>query len=113
MGIVAVRFQDRPELWDTMPDISAEVWPEYNTHGDVLNRYWPGLTDEFGAFQFALYDEEAGEVLAEGHTAPCAWDGTDAGLGEGIDEAIAAAFECRERGERPTAVCALAAEVRP
>jgi GNAT superfamily N-acetyltransferase len=113
MGIVAVRFQESPGLWDAIPDISAEVWPEYNTHGDVLNRYWPRLMEEFGAFQFALYDEEADEVLAEGHSAPCSWDRTEEGLGEGIDEMIAAAFESRERGEGPTALCALAAEVRP
>ena len=52
-----------------MPDISAEVWPQYNRHGDVLNRYWLRREEDFGAFQFALYDEDAGEVLAEGHTA--------------------------------------------
>jgi hypothetical protein len=34
-------------------------------------------------------------------------------LGEGIDETIAAAFAGRERSERPTVLCALAAEVRP
>jgi GNAT superfamily N-acetyltransferase len=113
MGIVAVRFDERPALWDELPDIGAEVWPEYNRHGDILNRYWPHLEREFGAFQFALYDEETGEVLAEGHTAPCPWDGSAQGLGEGIDEMIVAAFEARARGRRPTALCALAAEVRP
>ncbi len=52
-------------------------------------------------------------VLAEGHTIPLAWDGTDAGLGPGIDATMAAAFELRSAGGRPTAVSALAAEIPP
>ena len=52
------------------------------------------------------------EVLAEGHTIPCAWDGTVEGLGEGIDAMIADAFELRKRLQ-PTALGALAAEIRP
>ena len=39
MGIVAYRFSERPELWERISDLSAEVWPEYNRHGDILNRY--------------------------------------------------------------------------
>lgn len=110
---MAVRFAEQPELWDDMPAIEAEVWPEYNRHGDVLNRLWPGLEEEFGAFQFALLDDASGEVLAEGHTAPCAWDGSPDGLGDGIDAMMSAAFATRERGEPASALCALAAEVRP
>ncbi len=113
MGIVAVRYEERPGLWEEMPDISAEVWPEYNRHGEILNSYWPRLYDEFGAFQFVLCDQDEGEVLAEGHTAPCPWDGSDEGLGEGIDEMILTAFDAHHRGEPPGALCALAAEVRP
>ena len=112
MGVVAVRYRDRPALWDEMPDITSEVWPEYNRHGDVLNRYWGGLYDEFPDYQFVLYDEQDEEVLAEGHTIPCVWDGSVAGLGEGINALLAATFEARRRSE-PTALCALAAEIRP
>jgi GNAT superfamily N-acetyltransferase len=113
MGIVAVSYETGPNRWEQMPDITSEVWPEYNQHGDVLNRYWGRLYDEFPAFQFMLYDESTGEVVAEGHTAPCVWDGTLDGLGDGIDSMIIAAFEARARCDRPTALCALAAEIRP
>jgi hypothetical protein len=41
------------------------------------------------------------------------WDGTDAGLGPGIDATVTAAFELRAAGGRPSAVSALAAEVPP
>jgi GNAT superfamily N-acetyltransferase len=54
-----------------------------------------------------------GEVLGEGHTVPCCWDGTTDGLGKGIDAMVIAAFEAHEAGRRPTALCALAAEIRP
>jgi GNAT superfamily N-acetyltransferase len=112
MDVVAVRYRDRRALWDDMPDIEGEVWPEYNRHGDVLNRYWGRLYDEFPDYQLVLYDEQDEEVLAEGHTVPCVWDGTIAGLGERIDELVTARFEARSRSQ-PTAVCALAAEITP
>jgi hypothetical protein len=91
----------------------GEIWPEYNLHGDVMNRYWGRLTDELPDFQFVLYDDADDQVLAEGHTIPCRWDGTTAGLGPGIDHAIAGGFSLHETGGVPNALCALAAEVLP
>ena len=88
------------------------MWPEYNHHGEVLNRYWGRLFEDFPEFQFVLYDDQDG-VLAEGHTVPCAWDGTTDGLGDGIDAMIAGAFAAREAGHRPTALGVLAAEIKP
>lgn len=112
-GVQRVRFSERPELWDRSGEITAEVWPEYNQHGDVMDVYWGRLFEEFPAYQFVLHDPEKQEVVAEGHTAPCRWDGTPEGLGDGIDAMIAAAFEAREAGREPNALCALAAEIRP
>lgn len=108
-----VRYSERPELWDDLDGLTGEVWPEYNTHGEVLNKYWSRLYDYFPDWQFILYDREEQIVLAEGHTVPVAWDGADSGLGPGIDATIAAAFELRERGGQPTAVSAMAAEIPP
>jgi len=45
-------------------DLSSQVWPEYKLHGDVTNRYWARLYDDFPDFQFVLYDDEQDEVLA-------------------------------------------------
>ena len=101
-----VRYSERPELWDAISDLSGEVWPEYNQHGERLNQYWSQLYDVFPEWQFVLYDPGDRTVLAEGHTIPAAWDGTDAGLGPGIDATIAAGFELRAAGGQPTAVCA-------
>jgi GNAT superfamily N-acetyltransferase len=113
MAFTVIRYSERPALWEDTADISHEVWPEYNQHGDVLGPYWGRLFDEFADYQFALFDGESQEVTAEGHTAPCDWDGTTEGLGDGIDAMIVAAFEARAADRPPTALCALAAEVRP
>ena len=74
-----VRYSERPELWDSIAGLSSEVWPEYNRHGDVLGQYWDQLHETFPEWQFVLVAPGAGEVLAEGHTIPVAWDGTDPG----------------------------------
>src|SRR2546421_2195137 len=112
-AMTVIRYSERPELWDEIANLSGEVWPTYNLHGDVLNRYWERLYDDLPDFQFVLYDDEADEVHAEGHSAPCCWDGTSEGLGDGIDAMITTAFEGQAETREPNALCALAAEIRP
>jgi len=106
-----IRYSERPELWAELDN--SGVWPEYNMHGEDLNKYWARLYDDFPAWQFILYDRDDQLVLAEGHMIPVCWDGTDAGLGPGIDATIAAGFGLRAAGGQPTAVSALAAEIPP
>jgi len=101
---------ERPELADR---VDFNVWPAYNTHGDVLNRYWERLYDDFPEFQFVLYDEDEDVVLAEGHTIPCTWDGTPDGLPAGIDGMIELGVALREEGREPNALSAMAIEIRP
>lgn len=113
MAIQVIRYSDRPELWKDTATTTREVWPEYDLHGEDPEGYWDRLLDAFPEFQFILYDDDQREVIAEGHTIPCDWDGTPEGLREGISAMLAAAFHAREAGRRPTALCALAAEVRP
>lgn len=109
MNLELVRYSERPELWERSGDVSAEVWPEYNLHGDVLNPNFGRIFDAFPGFQFALCDDD-GQVVAEGHSAPCPWDGTTEGLGDGIDHMLLAALHA---SSPPTTLCALAAEIRP
>jgi GNAT superfamily N-acetyltransferase len=105
-----VTWAERPELADHgIP--SGEVWPEYNLHGDVFAEYWGALEEEFPEFQFALLDGDV--VVAEGHTAPLAWDGADATLPAGIDDALRAAVLARRAGDPVDTLCAMAAEVSP
>jgi hypothetical protein len=99
-----VRYSERPELWEGTGELFADIWPEYNQHGAILNHYWGQLYEVFPQWQFLLCDPGSGDVLAEGHTIPVAWDGSDAGLGPGIDAAIAAGFQLHAASGQPTCV---------
>ena len=100
---------ERPDLWERGIE-SADVWPEYNLHGDVLNQWWGLLDQELADLQFVLHDDETDTVVAEGHTAAFAWDGDDASLPDGIDRAIEVAFRDHRAGTPVDTLCALAAE---
>ena len=67
MAVAAIRYSENSGLWERIGDLSAEVWPEYNLHGDVLSQFWNRLYEVFPDYQFVLYDQEAEEVLAEAH----------------------------------------------
>jgi hypothetical protein len=41
MAVTLVRFGDRPQLWQQIRQLSDEVSPEYNVHGEVVSRWWP------------------------------------------------------------------------
>lgn len=100
---------ERPDLWER--GISSQsVWPEYNLHGDVLNLWWGHLDEELADFQFVLYDEAQDEVVAEGHTGPLWWSGSDEALPDGIDAAIELIFSRSRAGKPVNTLCALAAE---
>ena len=101
---------ERPDLADR---VDFDVWPAYNTHGDVLNRYWSRLSEDFPEFQFVLYDEDEDVVLGEGHTIPCTWDRTPEGLSAGIDGMLELGLALREDGREPDALSAMAIEIRP
>jgi hypothetical protein len=103
-----VTWAERPDLADRGP-ASADVWPEYNLHGDVFDEYWAAALEELPEFQFALCEENA--VLAEGHTGPLAWDGDDAALPDGIDDALRQVVGARRSGTPVDTLCALAAEI--
>jgi len=107
-----VRYTERPDLWERGDGLFADVWPEYNVHGDVIATYWGRLYEEFPQWQFVLLGEDE-QVMARGHSIPVAWDGTDAGLGPGIDATIIAGFDLRATDGKPTALSALAAEIPP
>jgi hypothetical protein len=107
--LVMVTAAERPDLWERgIP--SAQVWPEYNLHGDVVNEWWGLLDEELPSYQFVLYDPATDEVVAEGHTGPLRWDGIDANLPRSFDDTIVNVFtDVRAGGELDT-LCALAAE---
>jgi GNAT superfamily N-acetyltransferase len=102
------RYADRPDLlairWETL---SQPAFPEYMNHNVPGNKYWGSLYDDFPDFQLALLDGD--ELVAELHSVPTAWDGSETDRPAGWDEAFLRAFESR----RPADVlCALAIAVR-
>ena len=109
MTLSLYTVSERPDLWER-GIASEDVWPEYNLHGDVLNQHWGKLDQELPDYQFVLYDDETDEVLAEGHTAPLAWDGDDATLPDGIDKVLEQVFAADADRSAATTLCALAAE---
>lgn len=111
-SLAAYTWAERPDLADRAEWLTAEVWSECDLHGDV-RASWDRLRDEFPDFQFVVMDERADEVVAEGHTIPCAWDGTTEGLPAGFDGALEDGFRLRGAGEPPTALSALAIEMTP
>ena len=72
-------------------ELTRDVIPEYNNHGDVLNVYWGRLIEELPDFQFHVVDGD--EILARARSIPVRWDGTLDDLPAGIDGAIARGFD--------------------
>jgi GNAT superfamily N-acetyltransferase len=104
-----VRYADRPDLRAIrFETLSRRTFPEYMHHNQSGTRFWRRLYDEHPDFQLALLDGD--ELVAELHSVPAPWDGTDGDLPSGWDEAFVRAFES---GRAPTVLCALAISVRP
>ena len=101
---------ERPDLFRRGSELTVDIWPVYNTHGEVLSVYWGRLAEEFAEFQFVVYEGETEEVLAQGHSIPCAWDGTLEGLPAGIDEVVQRGFDPGAAAGRGT-LAGLAVEV--
>src|SRR5438105_430232 len=83
---------ERPDLSERAWELTKDVLPEYNNQGDILNVYWPRLTEERPDFQFNLVGE-GDEILARARSIPIRWDGTVEDLPGGIDGAIARGFD--------------------
>ena len=104
-----VRYADRPDLLKVrFRTLAGATFPEYMHNNEPGNRYWGRLYEDFPDFQLALVDGE--ELVAELHSVPTAWDGSDADRPAGWDEAFLRAFEA---GREADVLCALAISVRP
>jgi hypothetical protein len=89
--IKAWTVAERPDLTEPAWERTRDVIPEYNNHGDVLNRYWGRLTEERADFQFHL--ASGNEILTRARSIPVRWNGTVGDLPAGIDGAIARGFD--------------------
>ncbi len=87
----AVTVRERPDLSERAWELTGDTIPEYNNHGDVLNRYWWRLIEERPDFQFHMLED--GEPVVRARSIPVRWDGTIEDLPAGIDGAIARGFD--------------------
>ena len=112
MSYTAVTLADQPDLRNhAIPD--TDIWPEFNLQGETYRKLWPRLNGDLPAFQFAMLDDQTGEVAAQGHTVPCWWDGEPAGLYSGLDATMADAFERLDTDAPVNTLCAITAEIPP
>jgi GNAT superfamily N-acetyltransferase len=104
-----VRYADRPDLLGRRFAELAEVtFPEYMHHNVPGNRYWGRLYEDHPDFQLGLLDGD--QLVAELHSVPTPWDGSEDDLPSGWDEAFLRAFES---GRAADVLCALAISVLP
>jgi hypothetical protein len=38
MNVIAICYSECPQLWKNTAAITEELWPQYNQHGEVLDR---------------------------------------------------------------------------
>ncbi len=104
-----VTFAERPDLlarWIEQRDPWRDM--EWMYHDPVCEGYWHHLRDDFGDFQFLVYEDDA--VLGEGRAIPFSWSGRDEDLPDGVDEVLPLAVEHQEE---PNTLCAILAVVDP
>lgn len=91
MAVAVASAAERPDLIEPGWELTRDTLPEYNNHGDGLNRYWGRLTEERPDFQFHLVDRDA--LVARACSIPIRWNGSVGDLPAGIDGAIARGFD--------------------
>jgi len=109
-GLLAVSLDERAELAPSLDALDGE-WPPFMRNGKSVRRYWGSLNTTRPEFQIALVDTGSGDVVAKSHAIPIEWDGTTAGLPDGVDAVLKHALLSPPR--RPTTLCALAVVVAP
>jgi GNAT superfamily N-acetyltransferase len=104
-----VRYADRPDLREIrFARLSARTFPAFMHHNQMGTLYWGRLVPEHPDFQLALVDD--GELVAELHSLPLAWDGSLADLPPGWDDVFERSFET---GRPHDCLAALAISVLP
>lgn len=107
-----VSLAERPDLGESLGDLTSGVWPEFMLHDAIVNEHWGRLFADFAGYQMCLVDDR-GELVAGLNSAPLAWDGTGDGLPEGWDDQLLRTLRGRDGGVPPNTLGALQIVVRP
>lgn len=61
--LIVVTAEDRPDLWAEADATFLRLWPEYNLHGDVADRYFGVLLERYARFQLLVWDDAAERIV--------------------------------------------------
>lgn len=114
-----VTVADDPSLVERMAALTDRAWPPFVTEssyaGDLPTKpHWMGIYTRWPHLQFALIDDDSGEMLACGNALAFAWDGDADELPDtGWDWAMSQAQEDFAARRTPRTMCALSITVEP
>ena len=112
MSYSVYTLAQRPELYEQTSQFS-QYWLPFMQEDSTSNMYWHILRRDFPEFQFAMVDENSGEVIARGHSLPIIWDGTLDGLPPGWRDTFPLADAIHKRGDAPNTLSAIEISVKP
>jgi GNAT superfamily N-acetyltransferase len=113
MNLNCVTYAEEPALKDVIFDaIKRHAWPEFMFHDGVANRLWDCLENDFAPYQFVLKDD-AGALVAVGHTLPFFWEEGRELPDGGWDEMFERAVETLRAGWMPNLISAVEASIHP
>ena len=89
-------------------ELATKLWPEFMLHDEIGNRHWEDLYETFDQYQFALEDEDTGELFATANSIPLRYDGDLYDLpNQGWDWAIQKGVKDALDGTVPNLLCAI------
>ncbi|CAN5788983.1 hypothetical protein BH23ACT12_BH23ACT12_11210 [soil metagenome] len=112
-SVRVISHSEEPDLSSRFDQLFPTVWPEFNSHGDVLEPLWGRLYEDHPVFQFVLVNDRTNVLLARGNSLPFNWDGDPDHLPDGIDDLAQQALAGHPSGPAANALSAMAAEVPP
>jgi len=101
-------LSEKPEYRPLIDQLSDEPWPGFLLNGDV--HHWYLLFEVFPAYQI-LFIDDAGGLIAAGHTVPIVWDGSISDLPQTIEAILVRAEQSRQQNQKVNTLTAVAAMV--
>lgn len=113
MNLSSVTYAEEPALKNVIFDaVKRHTWPEFMFHDPVAGRLWDVLETDFAEYQFVLKDD-AGALVAVGHTLPFFWEEGHELPDAGWDAMFERAVETLRGGKTPNLISAVEASVHP
>ena len=114
MNLTRITYAEDPSIKKTIfQEAKVPSWPEFMFHDPLAWDLWHYLQDDFAEYQFVMRDD-AGTLIAVGHTLPFHWDrsiddlpdtGWDGILQKAVDDLLA--------GRKPNLITAIEATILP